>query len=147
MDRPVTARKRVRSAAQGTLVLDNEGLSRAATDRAMYVRLQAAYLDGRRVVTSAAILAEALRGTPRDAGGYRILGGVVVQPVTPAIGAEAGKLIGAAGLGSGQAVDAILVATALAESGPIVIATSDLGDLNALVGGESRVSVVAADKL
>lgn len=147
MVRPVSSRKRVRSSEQGTLVLDNEGLSRAATDRAMYIRLQAAYLDGRRVVTSAAILAEALRGTPRDAGVYRILGGVVVQPVTQAIGERAGKLIGAASLGSGQAVDAILVATALAEPGPIVIATSDLGDLNALVGDEARVSVVPADKL
>jgi hypothetical protein len=113
----------------------------------MYVRLQAAYLDGRRVVTSAAILAEALRGNPRDACVYRVLGGVVVHPVTQAIGEKAGKLIGAAQLGSGQAVDAILVATALSESGSIVIATSDLGDLLALVGDESRVSVVAAEKL
>jgi hypothetical protein len=128
-------------------VLDNEGLSRAATDRAMYVRLQAAYLDGRRVMTSAAILAEALRGSPRDAGVYRVLGGVVVQPVSQAIGEAAGKLIGAANLGSGHAVDAILAATALNEPGPIVIATSDLGDLTALVGDESRVSVVAAGKL
>ncbi|WP_433008704.1 type II toxin-antitoxin system VapC family toxin [Kribbella sp. CA-294648] len=137
----------MRSTAQGTLVLDNEGLSRAATDRAMYIRLQAAYLDGRRVVTSAAILAEALRGSPRDAGVHRVLGGIVVQPVTPAIGEHAGKLIGSARLGSGQAVDAILVATALAEPGPCVIATSDLGDLVALVGDEARVSVVAADKI
>ena len=128
-------------------MLDNEGLSRAATDRAMYIRLQAAYLDGRRVVTSAAILAEALRGSPRDAGVYRILHGVVVEPVSQEIGERAGQLIGAAGLGSGQAVDAILVATALREPGPIVIATSDLGDLTALVGDEKRVSVVAADKL
>lgn len=143
----MSPRKRPRPAPQGTLVLDNEGLSRAATDRAMYIRLQAAYLDGRRVLTSAAILAEALRGTPRDAGVYRILGGVVVQPVTQAIGERAGKLIGAANLGSGQAVDAILVATALNEPGPIVIATSDLGDLLALAGDEDRVSVVAADKL
>jgi hypothetical protein len=113
----------------------------------MWIRLQAAYLDGRRVVTSAAILAEALRGAPRDAGVYRVLGGIVVQPVTREIGERAGKLIGAAGSGSGQAVDAILVATALGELGPVVITTSDLGDLTVLVGGESRISVVAADKL
>ncbi|MEV6417330.1 hypothetical protein [Kribbella sp. NPDC051718] len=143
----MSSRKRVRSSGQGTLVLDNEGLSRAATDRAMYVRLQAAYLDGRRVVTSAAILAEALRGTARDAGVYRVLGGIVVEPVTQQIGELAGKLIGAAGLGSGHAVDAILVATALGEPGPIVIATSDLGDLNALAGDQPHISVVAADKL
>jgi hypothetical protein len=145
--RAVSPRKRIGSTTQGTLVLDNEGLSRAATDRAMYIRLQAAYVDGRRVVTSAAILAEALRGTPRDAGVHRVLNGIVVQPVTRPIGEQAGRLIGTARLGSGQAVDAIAVATALAEAGQVVIATSDLDDLIALVGDEKRIAVVAADRL
>jgi hypothetical protein len=144
---PLSPRKRTRPTPQGSLVLDNEGLSRAATDRSMYVRLQAAYADGRRVVTSAAILAEALRGTQRDAAVYRVLNGVVVEPVTRAVGEKAGRLIGEARLGSGQAVDAILVATALAETGPVVIATSDPGDLKALIGDERRVTVVAADRL
>lgn len=147
MARAVSPRKRIGSTTQGTLVLDNEGLSRAATDRAMYIRLQAAYVDGRRVVTSAAILAEALRGTPRDAGVHRVLNGIVVQPVTRPIGEQAGRLIGTARLGSGQAVDAIAVATALAEAGQVVIATSDLDDLIALVGDEKRIAVVAADRL
>lgn len=128
-------------------MLDNEGLSRAATDRAMYVRLQAAYADGRRVITSAAILAEALRGAPRDAAVYRVLQGVAVEPVSRAIGERAGQLIGAAKLGSGQAVDAILVATALEERGPVLIATSDLGDLKALAGDERRIAIVSADRL
>jgi hypothetical protein len=111
----------------------------------MYVRLYAAHADGRRVVTSAAILAEALRGSQRDAVVHRVLKGIVVEPVSRALGERAGRLIGTARLGSGQAVDAILVATALAEDGPVVIATSDPGDLKALVGDESRISVVAAD--
>lgn len=143
----MSPRKRTRPAPQGSLVLDNEGLSRAATDRSMYVRLQAAYADGRRVVISAAILAEALRGSQRDTGVYRVLNGVVVEPVTRAVGERAGQLIGEARLGSGQAVDAILVATALAEAGPVVIATSDPGDLQALAGDEKRIAVVAADRL
>ncbi len=113
----------------------------------MYVRLQVAYADGRRVVTSAAILAEALRGSPRDAAVHRVLNGIVVVPVSQQIGEQAGKLIGSARLGSGQAVDAILVATAMQEEGRVVIATSDFGDISALVGDESRISVVAADKL
>ncbi|MGW6280012.1 hypothetical protein [Kribbella sp. NPDC055071] len=143
----MSPRKRIGPTAQGTLVLDNEGLSRAATDRAMYIRLHAAYADGRRVVTSAAILAEALRGAPRDAGVHRVLNGIVVQPVTRSIGEQAGRLIGAARRGSGQAVAAIVVATALAEAGQVVIATSDLDDLTALVGDEKHISVVAADRL
>jgi hypothetical protein len=32
------------------MVLDNEGVSKAATDRAMYVRLKVAYEEGHRVV-------------------------------------------------------------------------------------------------
>jgi hypothetical protein len=110
----VKRRKRIRPREHGALVLDNEGLSRAATDRAMYVRLHAAHLDGRRVLTSAAILAEVMRGTPRDAGVHRVLGGVVVEPVTREVGGQAGKLIGAAGMATDQAVDAMLAATALA---------------------------------
>jgi hypothetical protein len=131
---------------QGSLVLDNEGLSMAARDRAMYIRLQAAYADGWRVITSAAILAEALRGGQRDAAVYRVLNGVVVEPVTRAVGERAGHLIGQARLGSGQAVDAILVATALAEAGQVIVATSDPDDIGALVGDEKRVSVVPADQ-
>ena len=60
---------------------------------------------------------------------------------------KAGQMIGEARLGSGQAVAAILVATALAEAGPVLIATSDPGDLKALVGDEKRVTVVAADRV
>ena len=113
----------------------------------MYVRLKAAYLDGRRVVTSAAILAETLRGEARDAGIYRVLGGVVVEPVTRAIGEQAGKLIGAAGLGTEQAVDAMLAGTALAQAGPVLIVTSDVPHLSALVAGDKRVAVVHVGKL
>jgi predicted nucleic acid-binding protein len=113
----------------------------------MYVRLKAAYLDGRRVLTSAAILAETLRGEARDAGIYRLLGGVVVEPVTRAIGEQAGKLIGAARLGTEQAVDAMLAATALAQGGPVLIVTSDVPHLSALVAGDKRLTVVHVDKL
>jgi hypothetical protein len=147
MARDVSRRKRVRLSEHGSLVLGSEGVSRAATDRAMYVRLKAAYLDGRRVLTSAAILAETLRGEARDAGIYRLLGGVVVEPVTRAIGEQAGKLIGAARLGTEQAVDAMLAATALAQGGPVLIVTSDVPHLSALVAGDKRLTVVHVDKL
>lgn len=126
---------------RGSLVLDNEGVSKAATERSMYVRLKAAHLDGRRVVTSAAILAEILRGHPRDAGIYRVLSGVAVEPVSRDLGDQAGKLIGAAGLGAEQAVDAMVAATALAEVGPVVIVTSDVPHLAALVSRHTRIAV------
>lgn len=141
------SRKRVRSHEHGALVLDNEGLSRAATDKTMYVRLKAAHLEGRRVITSAAILAEALRGGARDAGIHRVLGGVAVEPVTREIGECAGKLIGSAGLTTDQAVDAMVAATALAQAGPVLIVTSDVPHLSALVTDHDRVAVAHVDKI
>ena len=142
----MSGRKRLRPQQPGSLVLDNQGVCKAATDRAMYVRLKAAYLDGRRVVTSAAILAEVIRGQSRDAGIYRVLAGVVVEPVGREIGDQAGRLIGASGLHTDQAVDAVVAATALAEQGPVVLVTSDVPHLTALLVDHERVSVVQVDK-
>jgi hypothetical protein len=113
----------------------------------MYVRLKTAHLDGRRVVTSAAILAETLRGGPRDAGIHRVLNGIAVEPVSRELGARAGTLIGAAGLNSTEAVDAMVAATALAEPGHALIVTSDVPHLSALVAGNDQVAVVQVDKL
>jgi hypothetical protein len=104
----------------------------------MYVRLYAAHADGRRVVTSAANGATQ-PSTASSAGSWSSSSAVRW--------ASAGQLIGTAGLGSGQAVDAILVATALAEAGRVVIATSDVGDLKAFVGDERRVAVVPANQV
>ena len=138
------------------MVLDNEGVSKAATDRAMYVRLRVAYEDGHRVLTSAAILADILRGTSRDAGIRRVLARVAVEPVTEAIGQRAGQLIGAAGMSARQAVDAMVVATALDQaeraetadrSASVLIVTSDLPDLAKLVAGRPGVAVAHVSKL
>jgi len=138
------------------MVLDNEGVSKAATDRAMYVRLKVAYEDGHRVLTSAAILAEILRGTTRDAEIHRVLARVAVESVTEALGQRAGQLIGAAGMSAQQAVDAMVAATAIEQaehaevadrSASVLIVTSDLLDLTKLVAGRPGVAVVHVSKL
>ncbi len=138
------------------MVLDNEGVSKAATDRALYVRLKVAYDDGHRVLTSAAILAEILRGGSRDAEMHRVLARVAVEPVSEAIGQRAGHLIGAAGMSAGQAVDAMVAATAIAEAeqaeaadrvASVLIITSDLPHLTKLVAGRTGVAVVHVSKL
>ncbi len=137
-------------------MLDNEGVSKAATDRAMYVRLKVAYDDGHRVLTSAAILAEILRGSSRDAEVHRVLARVAVEPVSEAIGQRAGQLIGAAGMSAGQAVDAMVAATAIAEAeqaeagdrvASVLIITSDLPHLTKLVAGRTGVAVAHVSKL
>jgi predicted nucleic acid-binding protein len=138
------------------MVLDNEGVSKAATDRAMYVRLKVAYEDGHRVLTSAAILAELLRGTSRDAEVRRVLTRIAVEPVTESIGQRAGHLIGAAGMPTRQAVDAMVAATAIeqaeqaeaADRAPsVLVVTSDLPHLTKLVGGRPGVGVVHVSEL
>jgi predicted nucleic acid-binding protein len=148
--------RRRRARAAGVMVLDNEGVSKAATDRAMFVRLKVAYEDGHRVLTSAAILAEILRGTSRDAEVHRVLARVAVEPVTETIGQRAGQLIGAAGMSARQAVDAMVAATAIEQaeqaeaadrSASVLIVTSDLPDLTKLVAARPGVAVVHVSKL
>jgi hypothetical protein len=111
---------------------------------------------GYRVLTSAAILAEILRGTSRDAEVHRVLARVAVEPVTGAIGQRAGQLIGAAGMSAQQAVDAMVAATAIEQAEPaeaadrfasVLIVTSDLPDLAKLVAGRPGVAVVHVSKL
>jgi predicted nucleic acid-binding protein len=152
----MSPRKRARARAAGVMVLDNEGVSKAATNRAMYVRLKVAYDEGHRVVTSAAILAEILRGSGRDAEVHRVLARVGVDPVSEAIGRRAGHLIGAAGLSSEQAVDAMVAATAIEaaeqaeaadRAASVLIVTSDVPHLTRLVAGRPGVAVAHVGKL
>ncbi len=107
-------------------------------------------------MTSAAVLAEILRGETRDAGVHRVLARVGVEPVTEAIGQRAGHLIGAAGMSSAQAVDAMVAATAVeatdqaeaadrAASVPII--TSDMPHLTKLVAGRTGIAVAHVSKL
>jgi predicted nucleic acid-binding protein len=152
----MSRRRRARARAAGVMVLDSEGVSKAATDRTMYVRLKVAYHDGRRVVTSAAVLAEIIHGSSRDAEIHRVLARVGVEPVSEAIGHRAGQLIGAAGMSSRHAVDAMVAATAIAaaeqaeaadRAASVLLVTSDLPDLTRLVAGRPGVAVAHVGKL
>jgi predicted nucleic acid-binding protein len=138
------------------MVLDSEGVSKAATDRTMYVRLKVAYDDGHRVVTSAAVLAEIVCGSSRDAEVDRVLARMGVEPVSETIGRRAGQLIGAAGMSSGQAVDAMVAATAIAaaeqaeaadRAASVLLVTSDLPDLTRLVAGRPGVAIAHVGQL
>lgn len=133
-----------RSAVGGTLVLDSEGVSKAADGdpRARAFLALAARLDAA-VVVSAVTLAEVLRGHPRDAGRYRVLAAAVVEPVTPEDGRRAGVLLGGTGLG-GATVDALVATLALRCPGPVVILTSDTDDLSTLVQGQGRTDLTVS---
>lgn len=123
------------------LVLDSQGLSEAArgveTVRGL---IRAAKGANKPVVVSALTLAEVLRGHPRDAAVHLALRDVTIGPVTAEIGRAAGELLGRTG--RKDTVDAVVVVTAAALSGSVVIVTSDPADIGALAEGMRGVGVL-----
>lgn len=123
-----------------TFVLDAEGVSKLADDHPDLV----SYVTNARkrqagVVASAATLTEVLRGARRDAAIHRVLKRVEIIPLTRELGRQAGELLGTSGL---PATAAIVAATALKQTRPVVILTSDPRDLGALVEGQAGVGVL-----
>jgi predicted nucleic acid-binding protein len=131
------------------LLLDSEALSAIAHGPALRRdRVRALIVEMRRrelpVATVAAVLAEVVRGRPRDAGVFAGLRRerVEVFPVDTRVGVRAGQLLGAVRSGSERAVDAFVVAVADLAGGA-VIATVDARDMDRLAA--HATSVVSAD--
>jgi predicted nucleic acid-binding protein len=126
--------------AGGALLLDSEGLAKlAAGDTRTRALLATAQERRARVVVSAITLTEVLRGGPRDAPVHRVLARMIVLPVTPELARRAGEILGATGMpGHRCAVDAVVAATALELPSPVVLLTSDPGDLSKLVEAPER---------
>lgn len=120
----------------GTLVLDNEGLSKyISRDRETVAWLAAAFARDVRVITSTATLVEVVHPKINMPALMWALSRVVVEPVTEEIAHAATDLLREAGLhGHKHAIDAMLAATALAAPGPVTVLTSDPEDLTALCG-------------
>jgi predicted nucleic acid-binding protein len=133
------------------LILDAEALSALAfaTERSVLTRraraiLGVAYDEGALVRVPAPVLAEVCRGGARDAAVLRVLNGrgIEVVGLTAAMGRTAGGLLHKAKLGSAHAVDAFVVATAVA-FGSAVIATHDPDDLRRLATGLRGIRIFA----
>lgn len=129
------------------LLLDSEAISAVAYGpAARRDRVRALVAEMRRrelpVGTVAAVLAEVVRGRPRDAGVFAGLRRerVEVYPVDTRVGVRAGQLLGGAGAGSESAVDAFVVAVADLAGGAIV-ATVDPADLGLFASYASNVVV------
>jgi predicted nucleic acid-binding protein len=129
-----------RRLADGTLVLDAQGLAKlAAGDPAVRALVQTAHQRYDNVVTAASTLAEVLRGGAADARMHRVLERVTVASIDKAVGRKAGELLGATGLsGHRCAVDAMLAAVALAQRRPAVLLTSDPDDMARLTEEPNR---------
>ncbi|MEY4579667.1 MAG: hypothetical protein RL701_4370 [Pseudomonadota bacterium] len=130
-----------------SIFLDSEALSSlayAASDskakRRARAILEIARESAKPPRVSAAVLAEVCRGKARDAAVNRVLAGIHVVAVSETIGRFAGSLLHAHGLSSQHAVDAFVVATAVAGGGGL-IATSDPRDITRLAAGLAGIQV------
>jgi predicted nucleic acid-binding protein len=92
---------------------------------------------GARVEIPVIVVAETVRGGPRDAAVNRVLKAVDAVPeTTEEIGRTAGRLLGRAG--SAATVDALVVAQAVAAGGAHVL-TADTDDLGLLAADHPEV--------
>ncbi|MEV8018443.1 hypothetical protein AB0O76_19305 [Streptomyces sp. NPDC086554] len=119
------------------LVLDSEGLSRAALrERGMTGLLTAAHGKGVRVVTSSMTLIEAYHGQVRRQAWAWVMSRIVVEPVTREVADTAIALLAETGLhGHKYAIDAALAVVAGRQPGNVVLYASDEDDMRKLCSG------------
>lgn len=102
-------------------------------ERAMWIRLKAAQIEGDLPLTHAGVLGQVWRGGPRQARLSQALAGIDVRPLDEVLGRAAGQLLGAAGLS--DVVDAAVVL--LAQDGDEIV-TVDHDDLEQLATTSGR---------
>ena len=123
-----------------SIMLDAHALSCLATRTpAMLAWGAAARRTGSEMYVSTATLAETTDGSTRDAAVRRIVNGINRENVTESLGYTAGRLRAKAASIRRKprdlTVDAIVAATAMSLRPPVVVITSDSGDLELLLDG------------
>ena len=133
-------RRRHEASPPQRLILDSGAvIALSRQDLRARAVLAAAWEAGAQVVIPSVVLAETLRGSPRDAPVNQVITSVgEVAGADAAVGRLAGTLLGATR--SGTTVDAIIVATAVAVGGGVLL-TGDLEDLRPLADGHPEVVV------
>ena len=124
----------------GRLILDSGaiiGWSRG--DPAIRAQVREALARRRIVRAPVVVLAETLRGGPRDAPVHRVLKLVGTVSTDPATGRMAGQLLGRTG--GRNTADALVAAEAVQVPGSVVL-TSDPDDLGALLVDHADIDVV-----
>lgn len=121
-----------------SVLLDAEAISAlAAGERRMQAWATVARRTDSTLHASTHTLAEVIDGTSRDAGVRRIAKTLRLEEVTEDIGYRAGRLRASAAptrrKPRDMTVDAVVAATALALPAPVVVLTSDRGDLRVLL--------------
>ena len=125
----------------GTLVLDCQGLSLYfEQDRTVLSMVRSARERGADRVLSAATLLEAQRPGIKQARREYVLSQFQIQPLLVPWAREAAQLLSDAGLsGHSHALDAMVAVTTLHQDPPVVLLTSDPGDMGRLCGDRVRV--------
>ena len=122
-----------------TLVLDAGALiALERNDRAMWVRLKDAVVNGDVPCTHGGVVGQVWRGGARQFRLGSALKGIDIRPLDAKLGRAAGRLLGAA-----NKIDVIDAAIVLLAVDGDVIATSDVADLHALaVAGGRHIELV-----
>ena len=122
----------------GTLVLDSQGLSLYfEQDRIVLNMVRSALERGADRVISAATLLEAQHPGVKRARREYVLSQLKIQPLLVPWAREAAQLLADAGL-SGHS-HAMVAVTALHQEPPVVVLTSDPGDMGQLCGDRLRI--------
>jgi predicted nucleic acid-binding protein len=113
--------------AARVVVYDSGALIAAERDDPKFRAVHQRYVaESRRIIVPAPVLAQVWRGGSRQARMSWTLRGCVVEPTIEVVARYAGVLLGRSG--TSDAIDAIVVASALTRDG--VIVTSDPNDLD-----------------
>jgi predicted nucleic acid-binding protein len=125
----------------GTVLLDSEGLSKwCAADRRVTAIVREAQSNDFRVVVSAMTPIEAFDIRAKHDRLRWHLSRLRVEAVTEEISLHALELLRASGLhGRKYAIDAVVAATALRSTKPVMVLTSDEDDMLKLCGKAVRV--------
>jgi PIN domain len=126
--------------SHGVLLLDSEGLSKfMANDPRATGLVRAAQAKDTLVALSNLTLIEAWHSKVRMDRLRWHVSRLEVLPVTDAVAWRAVDLLRNAGLhGHKYAIDSVVAATALGYSGPRIVVTSDVDDMNKLCGESVR---------
>ena len=123
------------------LALDAGALISAENDERTQAIIREWTRHGATIIIPSVVLAEVMRGGPRDASANRIVKAVdVIAPVDETIGRTAGALLQRSGGGASRTIDAIVVATA-EHHGAKNIVTTDPADIERL--GSGRIKAIA----
>lgn len=130
--------------SEGAVVLDCEGFAKLISrDPRVLALIKEANDRNLRITCSAATLIEARHNRIKPQQFAYARSRVVVASATEEIATLASDLLSAAGLhGHQHAIDAMVAATALMQSGPVTMLTSDPEDMRRLCG--DRVEILLA---